>query len=232
MNLLVLGILAFILLLVFRGYRKGFFKSAASAIGIVLAVLLTAVLYPGVNKLLCQYTVLDDVIEQKIIEKFELPEEAKAATRSEEIDTIENLNLPDNVKDWLIANCNGETFLESGVDNVCSYIAKSLTAMVMRGISYVITFLLLMLLLHILIMVLDVANYIPIVKSINKAGGAIFGAGQGILIVWIFMGIVTLLSTFSWAYQIMQMIDESPLLAWFYKKDIFLKIIVDILEKI
>lgn len=232
MNLLVIGILAFILLLVFRGYRKGFFKSAASAIGIVLAVLLTAILYPGVNKLLCQYTVLDDVIEQKIIEKFELPEETKTATRNEEIDTIENLDLPDNVKGWLIANCNGETFLESGVDNVCSYIAKSLTAMVMRGISYVLTLLVLLLLLHILIMVLDVANYIPIVKSINKAGGAIFGAGQGILIVWIFMGIVTLLSTFSWAYQVMQMIDESPLLAWLYKKDIFLKIIVDILEKI
>ena len=232
MNLLDLGILAFILLLVFRGYRKGFFKSAASAIGIVLAVLLTAILYPGVNKLLCQYTVLDDVIEQKIIEKFELPEETKTATRNEEIDTIENLDLPDNVKGWLIANCNGETFLESGVDNVCSYIAKSLTAMVMRGISYVLTLLVLLLLLHILIMVLDVANYIPIVKSINKAGGAIFGAGQGILIVWIFMGIVTLLSTFSWAYQIIQMIDESPLLAWLYKKDIFLKIIVDILEKI
>lgn len=232
MNLLVLGILEFILLLVFRGYRKGFFKSAASAIGIVLAVLLTAILYPGVNKLLCQYTVLDDVIEQKIIEKFELPEETKTATRNEEIDTIENLDLPDNVKGWLIANCNGETFLESGVDNVCSYIAKSLTAMVMRGISYVLTLLVLLLLLHILIMVLDVANYIPIVKSINKAGGAIFGAGQGILIVWIFMGIVTLLSTFSWAYQVIQMIDESPLLAWLYKKDIFLKIIVDILEKI
>lgn len=232
MNLLVLGILAFILLLVFRGYRKGFFKSAASAIGIVLAVLLTAILYPGMNKLLCQYTVLDDVIEQKIIEKFELPEETKTATRNEEIDTIENLDLPDNVKGWLIANCNGETFLESGVDNVCSYIAKSLTAMVMRGISYVLTLLVLLLLLHILIMVLDVANYIPIVKSINKAGGAIFGAGQGILIVWIFMGIVTLLSTFSWAYQVIQMIDESPLLAWLYKKDIFLKIIVDILEKI
>ena len=232
MTLLVLGILAFILLLVFRGYRKGFFKSAASAIGIVLAVLLTAILYPGVNKLLCQYTVLDDVIEQKIIEKFELPEETKTATRNEEIDTIENLDLPDNVKGWLIANCNGETFLESGVDNVCSYIAKSLTAMVMRGISYVLTLLVLLLLLHILIMVLDVANYIPIVKSINKAGGAIFGAGQGILIVWIFMGIVTLLSTFSWAYQVIQMIDESPLLAWLYKKDIFLKIIVDILEKI
>lgn len=232
MNLLVLGILAFILLLVFRGYRKGFFKSAASAIGIVLAVLLTAILYPGVNKLLCQYTVLDDVIEQKIIEKFELPEETKTATRNEEIDTIENLDLPDNVKGWLIANCNGETFLESGVDNVCSYIAKSLTAMVMRGISYVLTLLVLLLLLHILIMVLDVANYIPIVKSINKAGGAIFGAGQGILIVWIFMGIVTLLSTFSWAYQVIQMIDESPLLAWLYKKNIFLKIIVDILEKI
>ena len=30
----------------------------------------------------------------------------------------------------------------------------------------------------------------------------------------------------------MKMIDESSLLTWIYKKDIFLKIIVDILEKI
>lgn len=42
MNLLVLGIAAFMLLFMLRGYRIGLFKSAAGAIGIVLAVFLTA----------------------------------------------------------------------------------------------------------------------------------------------------------------------------------------------
>ena len=54
MNLLVLGIAAFMLLFMLRGYRIGLFKSAAGAIGIVLAVFLTVLLYPGVNKLLCE----------------------------------------------------------------------------------------------------------------------------------------------------------------------------------
>lgn len=232
MNLLVLGIAAFMLLFMLRGYRIGFFKSAASAIGIVLAVFLTALLYPGVNKLLCEQTTLDDAIKNRIIEKFQLSEEAEEITRNQEIELIDKLDLPSGVRDWLIENCNGEKYVEAGVNNVCDYIAESLTAMVMRGISYVITFLVLIIGIHILIMVLDVASYIPIVKGINKAGGVLFGAGQALLFVWIFMGIVTLLSTFNWALQVMKMIDESPVLAWIYKKDIFLKIIVDILEKI
>ena len=63
MNLLVLGIAAFMLLFMLRGYRIGLFKSAAGAIGIVLAVFLTALLYPGVNKLLCEQTALDETIK-------------------------------------------------------------------------------------------------------------------------------------------------------------------------
>lgn len=232
MNLLVLEIAAFMLLFMLRGYRIGLFKSAAGAIGIVLAVFLTALLYPGVNKLLCEQTALDETIKNNIIKKFELPQETEEITRNQEIELIDKLDLPTGVRDWLIENCNGEQYLETGVNNVCGYIAETLTAMVMRGISYVLTFFILSLCIHILITVLDVASYIPIVKGINKAGGILFGAGQALLFVWIFMGIVTLLSTFNWALQVMKMIDESSLLTWIYKKDIFLKIIVDILEKI
>ena len=232
MNLLVLGIAAFMLLLMLRGYRIGFFKSAAGAIGIVLAVFLTALLYPGVNKLLCEQTTLYDTIKSNIIEKFQFPQETEDMSRNQEIELIDKLDLPAGVRDWLIENCNGEKYIETGVNNVCDYIAETLTAMVMRGISYIVTFILLIVVIHLLIMVLDVASYIPIVKGINKAGGILFGAGQALLFIWIFMGIVTLLSTFDWDLQVMKMIDESPVLAWIYKKDIFLKIIVDILEKI
>lgn len=70
MNLLVLGIAAFMLLFMLRGYRIGLFKSAAGAIGIVLAVFLTALLYPGVNKLLCEQTALDETIKNNIIKNL------------------------------------------------------------------------------------------------------------------------------------------------------------------
>ena len=72
MNLLVLGIAAFMLLFMLRGYRIGLFKSAAGAIGIVLAVFLTALLYPGVNKLLCEQTALDETIKNNIIKKLKI----------------------------------------------------------------------------------------------------------------------------------------------------------------
>ena len=121
MNLLVLGIAAFMLLFMLRGYRIGLFKSAAGAIGIVLAVFLTALLYPGVNKLLCEQTALDETIKNNIIKKFELPQETEEITRNQEIELIDKLDLPTGVRDWLIENCNGEQYLETGVNNVCGY---------------------------------------------------------------------------------------------------------------
>ena len=105
MNLLVLGIAAFMLLFMLRGYRIGLFKSAAGAIGIVLAVFLTALLYPGVNKLLCEQTALDETIKNNIIKKFELPQETEEITRNQEIELIDKLDLPTGVRDWLIENC-------------------------------------------------------------------------------------------------------------------------------
>ena len=59
-----------------------------------------------------------------------------------------------------------------------------------------------------------------------------FGLAQGILIVWLLMLIITFLSAFSWGNEMMAMIDESAILSYAYKENIFLKFIVDILGNI
>ena len=46
------------------------------------------------------------------------------------------------------------------------------------------------------------------------------------------MLVITLFSAFSWGTDMMKMIDESKILTFVYKKNIFLKIVVDILDNI
>ena len=232
MNLLFLCMTAFVLLFILHGYKKGLFKSAASAIGVVLAVILTALLTPLVNTILCDYTNLDENIKSEIAEKLQLPDDAYEMTRNDEMELLDELPLPETVKNMLIANCNDEGFVSAGVDNICEYIAVSLTDMVMSGIAYLITCMVVIIIIKIIIHVMDIASYIPIVKGINKFGGAVFGACEAMIFIWIFMAIITLLSVFEWASKIMEMTDESVVLSWLYKKDIFLNFIIDILGRI
>lgn len=232
MNLLFLCAVALVLLLMLRGYKKGLFKSAASAIGVVLAVILTALLTPFTDTILCDYTEIDENVQEMIIEKLQLPEDVEELTRNDEMELLDEINLPENVKNWLIENCNEEGYISVGVNNICEYIAKSLTDMVMRGISYLLTCIIVTIIIKIIIHLMNVASYIPVVKGINKVGGMVFGISEAVLFIWIFMGIVTLLSVFEWAAQVLELIDENAALSWLYKNDIFLKFIVDILERI
>lgn len=107
-----------------------------------------------------------------------------------------------------------------------------LTDMVVSGIAYITTVLLVALGLIIALALSNLVSVIPVVGGIDKTGGIVFGFAQSILIVWGLMLVITLFSAFSWGTDMMKMIDESKILTFVYKKNIFLKIVVDILDNI
>jgi hypothetical protein len=216
------------LIFIIRGYKRGFFKSAVSAIGIVLAVFLTGVLYPWVNTMLHNYTGIDDLVRTQVSERLHIEESINEMTRNEEVDFIDNLNLPETIKKQLIENSNAEEYVELGVKNFSDFVVVYITDIVVKGIAYIITYVLVFLIIIILCAATHIANYIPIVKSINKVGGVVFGFCQGMVVVWLLMGLITVFSIFQWASLLMKMIDDSWILSNIYKNDIFLKIVVDI----
>jgi hypothetical protein len=87
-----------------------------------------------------------------------------------------------------------------------------------------------MLIVFILIHCAHIFTSIPIINSIDKIGGVIFGVIEVLFIVWIFFVLITMLSAFDGGATMMKMIDENPLLSFIYKKDIFLKFVIDIVE--
>lgn len=232
MNLLLMIVVAIALLLALIGYKRGLFKSAVSAIGIVLAVFLTTLLYPAVNNLICDNTKLDEYIKSLIESRFQLDTKGTELTRNEEMGILEDIALPENVKEWIIENGNQEIYDKLDAEGFADYVAIYLTEMVMKGVSYLITFFVLMLIIYIFINLADIVTSIPILNGINKVGGMVFGLCQALLIVWISFVIITFLSAFEWGSDIMKMIDESSVLGYIYEKNIFLKFVVDILGNI
>ena len=144
---------------------------------------------------------------------------------------LENTDLPEIVKNYIRSSDSirkGQETLSEYVQDVVDY----LTDMVVSGIAYITTVLLVALGLIIALALSNLVSVIPVVGGIDKTGGIVFGFAQSILIVWGLMLVITLFSAFSWGTDMMKMIDESKILTFVYKKNIFLKIVVDILDNI
>jgi uncharacterized membrane protein required for colicin V production len=230
MNLLFLVTVAIFLLLMLIGYKRGLIKSVLSMVGIVGAILITNWLHPYVSNILCEYTIIDDVIALKIENGLGVSHlEEDSVYQQEEF--LESTALPENIKDYIRSS---DTVAESRkqVDGYVAGVVKYLTEMTMKGLAYVLTFLVIMLIALFLLGLAKFVDKIPIVGGIDKVGGLLVGLIQAIVIVWLFMLVITFLSAFSWADGVVKMIEENVLLKFLYDKDIFLKMVVDILSDI
>ena len=226
MNLMLLAFLAIVLLCALLGYHRGLLKSALSAIGIVGAILLANLLNPYVRTFICEHTGIREEVRQRI----------ELGLNADQLDVqgsvyLENTDLPEIVKNYIRSSDSirkGQETLSEYVQDVVDY----LTDMVVSGIAYITTVLLVALGLIIALALSNLVSVIPVVGGIDKTGGIVFGFAQSILIVWGLMLVITLFSAFSWGTDMMKMIDESKILTFVYKKNIFLKIVVDILDNI
>lgn len=113
-----------------------------------------------------------------------------------------------------------------------AYVVDYLTDMVMNGLSYLLTIFVVLLLVLIALALSHVLSGIPVVGGLDKAGGLVFGVAQAVLCIWIAMVLITFLSAFSVASQMLEMVHDSKALTYLYDKNIFLKIVIDILGDI
>ena len=219
MNLMLLASVAVILLCALIGYRRGLIKSAVSAVGIVGAVILTNVLNPYVNQFLCQHTPLRDTVRQKVEQSIGVEDISESVSVYEKEDYLEHTELPEIVKNYIRSN---------GGDKING----KATDMVMNGLSYLLTIFVVLLLVLIALALSHVLSGIPVVGGLDKAGGLAFGIAQAVLCIWIAMVLITFLSAFSVASQMLEMVHDSKALTYLYDKNIFLKIVIDILGDI
>ena len=231
MNLMLLACAAILLLCGLIGYKRGLIKSAMSAVGIVGAILIANLINPYVKTVLCEHTQVREIVRQKIEENLNTNFEQKMDSVYEKEDYLEQTDLPEIVKNYIRSNADinkKQVDLSGYINSITDY----LTDMVMNGISYVTTAAVLLLIVIIALALSEILSGVPIVGGLDKAGGLIFGLVQAFVIIWLLMLVVTFMSAFDWGAQLMDMIQKSDVLSSLYNKNIFLKIVIDILGDI
>ena len=138
---------------------------------------------------------------------------------------VEALKLPASIQKKIIDDTTkaASTILdESGLYKTMS---QSMAHIVVSGISFVIAFVVGMILINILLGLIDVIMHLPVLHGFNALLGAAIGVIEGFLLVWVFLYIVALCTSTAFGTLMTGYIHQSMFLTYLYQNNGILQII-------
>lgn len=163
---------------------------------------------------------LREQIEKVIEGETEIPLGAQ-------IKMIENLPLPRIMKDKLLENNNSVIYEQLQVHSFVQYLSAYITQIILRAIAFLGSFVIALIIMKLILYVVELLTQLPVINGMNRLGGAVFGAVQGLFWIWVVFLIITLSCSTEIGGRLMEMIYENAILQWLYNKNYFLQIIAE-----
>lgn len=148
----------------------------------------------------------------------------KSLTRIEQTEVIENLPLPEQLKDILLDYNNEEGYKGLGVSNFQDYLINFVATSVLNVVAYLVSIVVVQLLLWGIITLLNLMAHIPVIRVINRFAGMLLGLVQALLLLWVFFMILSLCSATTIGTQLISLVDQSTFLSRLYDSNLFLQV--------
>lgn len=219
--------MALILIGIIIGLVRGLVKEVVSIAIVFVSIALVWFLNPYVNHFLREMTPIESKIEDQTRKLLgDQLDSGKVIPADKQQEIIENLDLPENIINTLLKNNNAEEYKELNVNSFIDYIVEYPVNIVMNGISFLITYALVTILLRVLVFVLDIFTRLPVVSGLNKLGGALIGGAKYVIFIWIGMLVITMLCNTEVGRTAMEMIERDRFLSFVYSWNLILKFFV------
>ncbi len=228
MNLMLFLTSLFLLIFSIVGYKRGLIKTVLSFVGIILALLCSNLVYGRVSKFMQNDGNVAQSIQAKIEKSIDTVLDTHVNSKPEQVSAIEKLLLPENIKTMLIDNNNKDVYSEMGVAGFSEYVSAMLTRVVINGISYLITFVILWIFFLLLISMAHILTDFPIVGWIDSLGGLAIGFIKGLIFVWVMYIFVTACSTSKWGMTAYQNIQNNTLMKIIYDNNLLSNVLFDL----
>ena len=224
-----IAVLALIAAACIMGFRKGFVKEIVSVFFMLISFLLVWAVNPYVNTFVKEYTPVYDTIQDKCQTMVsEQIGNKKTLDKEEQNQVMENMELPDLLKNALVENNTAETYRYLAVSTFTEYISDSLAVMAVNGISFLISFVLSAAVIKLLGFILNVLTKLPVINGINKIAGAAVGGIKCIIFIWIAFLVLTLLCNTTLGQQGMALIQQDAFLNFLYSQNVFVKVFMSV----
>lgn len=133
-----------------------------------------------------------------------------------QIREIENSMLPQFLKDALLENNNTAIYEELDVTTFPEYVAAYISRMLLNVVSFLVTFLIAIILVSALMYAVNIIGELPLLGAINHLAGGVLGIGLGCIIVWIAFLVLTLIYTTEIGTTCYAMVEQSAILTFLY----------------
>ena len=224
-----IAVLALIAAACIMGFRKGFVKEIVSVFFMLISFLLVWAVNPYVNTFVKEYTPVYDTIQDKCQTLVsEQIGNKKTLDKEEQNQVMENMELPDLLKNALVENNTAETYRYLAVSTFTEYISDSLAVMAVNGISFLISFVLSAAVIKLLGFILNVLTKLPVINGINKIAGAAVGGIKCIIFIWIAFLVLTLLCNTTLGQQGMALIQQDAFLNFLHSQNVFVKVFMSV----
>ena len=228
-NWLLWIVLIFLAVMIFVGLKKGLVKMLFSIISLIATIILTVIIGPHVATYLKDNTPVYETVQEKtclFIENALIKMEDEAG----ESKKIEDLPLPDVIKDWLLENNNEETYGIFGADSLGEYISEYVSNVVINAIAFVSTFLVIFIAIKLVVYFLDLLSKLPLLNGLNKTLGAALGLLEGFIILWLLCLLVTAGAGSEAGQTMLALINESEFLSFIYNNNYLMRVATDVLK--
>lgn len=223
MNIITIIVLIILILCTLAGMKAGLVKTVFSMFSFIAALILTVCLSPLVSNVLQKNEKVTDYFNNKVEAALDLENVTVKAV--DQISFIEDLPLPDSIKNSLLEHNTLDIYEKLNVNSFTEYITHVITNMIINSTAFIGTFLVLIIILQILCFVLNIVSKLPVLNSVNKAGGLIAGLLHGLIIIWILCIFITASGSTSFGRSALASINESDILSYIYDNNLIAKYI-------
>ncbi len=188
------------------GVKNGFIKTVFMTFGIVIALIVSAFFSPAVGNFLMDtpvYTGISNSVEKALFEQEDGKHEFIADTDG----AINELPIPTVIKRKLIAGNNSDGYLKLNAESFRMYVAGFLTLMIFRGVTFIIGFVVALILLRIIANFFELLAHLPVLKSMNRLGGGLVGLLHGLITVWSLFILVAVFSSSGLGHLLFEQIN-------------------------
>lgn len=218
----VLVVLVFALL----GWHEGFIKTVFRLLSLALALALAAMISPVIADHFLEKEDFVENVTEGLVETLNLEAWEERTEISDE--AIDDMKLPDAIKEQLYEFNDSEGFAKLAADTAADYVAKVVASIVIRAVCFVIVFAIAFIILFLVSNALNLVVRVPGLSFINKVGGMAIGLVQALIIILVAFALITAASNTGWGQSCMECITESKILTTLYDNNIINGAFVDL----
>lgn len=243
-DLILLGI---IILTCYTSYKKGLLLTLYKIIAFFLAIWIAWAINPIVKGALIKHTQIDEWLNENIVTGITEAIDNTMESNDGNENAIEELNLPDFIKDYLkketvevdenenqsdgneLVDKINEKLNDKKQNKIAEKVTESLSNVCLTVISFVVVIIIVTIILSLLKGMLQIISDIPIIEVINKLAGAGFGFILASFQIWIVFLIIGLFINVNEENTLYNWISESMLGSWYYNNNLISYIILKLL---